>query len=433
MIITLLLFAGTILVLVGIHEAGHFFAAKLAGVYVKEFSIGFGPKLLSFRPRETRYSVRIIPLGGYVRMAGEDREETDAEISNERLLTSKPPFARILISIAGPSANLLTTFLIAIFALWSFGTPLLQVEATIPETPAAAILEPGDRILSIDKCTVYNLEEFGRLVQRSQGKPLAFLVERNGEERSFTITPTWQKNEERYVVGGYFWYVAYTNQVLTVMSDSAFARAGVGPGDQILSLAGGTVATWIDLVARVEALLPAESVPMRVQRGDEILEMDLAISGLEGGELLNGVEFTNLGIAYGRPNFLDGLTLGAGQFADHVRFIIAWFRALLTGRVAASETVAGPIGIARLLHEGFQYGPSVFLRLLSYLSLSLGFLNLIPFPALDGSRVAFAFYELLRGKPIPPQREGLIHLIGGLILLMIMVIVTYQDIVRLFR
>lgn len=433
MILTLLLFAGTILVLVGIHEGGHFFAAKLAGVYVKEFAIGFGPKLFSFRPGETRYAIRLMPLGGYVRMAGEDQQETDAEIPNERLLTSKPPLVRILISIAGPSANLLTTFLIAIFALWSFGTPLLQVGAVIPETPAAAVLQPGDRILSIDERAVYNLEEFGRLVQRSQGEPLTFLVERNGEERPFTITPTWQENEERYVVGGYFWYVSYTNQVMAVIPDSAFARAGVKPGDRILSLAGGTVATWIDLVDRLNALLPAEFIPMRVQREAEILEMDLPTSGLEGDELLSGVEFTDLGVAYGRPNFLNGLTLGAGQFADHVRFIIAWFRALLTGRVAPSETVAGPIGIARLLHEGFQYGPSVFLRLLSYLSLSLGFLNLIPFPALDGSRVAFSFYELLRGKPIPPQREGLIHLIGGLILLAIMVIVTYQDIVRLFR
>ena len=216
-------------------------------------------------------------------------------------------------------------------------------------------------------------------------------------------------------------------------TDSAFADVGVKAGDRILALADEPVPTWIDIIDRLSVLLPAESVAVRVERGTEILETHLLTSGLESSDVLSGVDFADLGITYGRPNFLDGLTLGAGQFADHVRFITAWFRALLTGRVAPSETVAGPIGIAHLLREGFQYGPPVFLRLLSYLSLSLGLLNLIPFPALDGSRVAFAFYELLRGRPIPPQREGLIHLIGGLILLTIMVIVTYQDIVRLFQ
>jgi len=106
---------------------------------------------------------------------------------------------------------------------------------------------------------------------------------------------------------------------------------------------------------------------------------------------------------------------------------------MITGQISPAKSLTGPVGIAKLLGEGAHQGGSVFLWIFSYLSLSLGILNLIPFPALDGSRAAFAFYELVTRRPIPPEREGMIHMIGFLILLGLMLLVTYQDILRLFR
>ena len=163
--ITFLLLIGTILVLVGVHEGGHFLAAKLTGAYVKEFAIGFGPKLVSHRIGETLYSIRALPFGGYVRLAGEDREETDSEIPKGRLLYNRPPFVRILISLAGPSANLLMTLLVLVLALWISGVPLVQVAALIPGKPAEVKLLPGDRIISIAGVPTYTVEDLDRAIQ----------------------------------------------------------------------------------------------------------------------------------------------------------------------------------------------------------------------------------------------------------------------------
>jgi regulator of sigma E protease len=154
---------------------------------------------------------------------------------------------------------------------------------------------------------------------------------------------------------------------------------------------------------------------------------------LDLDRIFSGATFSDLGVAYHRPGFTKGIAMGAGEFAGYVRLITQWIRGVVAGRIAPSESVSGPIGIARMLGDWAKEGASVFLQLFAYLSLSLGFLNLIPFPALDGSRAAFALYELIRGRPISPQREGMIHAIGFIILIALMLLVTYQDILKLFR
>ena len=145
--------------------------------------------------------------------------------------------------------------------------------------------------------------------------------------------------------------------------------------------------------------------------------------GRGDGAALGHIE-ADLGIDTRRPGFLAGLSLGGVQFSENATLLVETIRGLLTGRVAASEAIAGPIGIAQLLGEGFQRGPSIFLRVVALFSLSLAIANLIPFPALDGSRAAFALYEWARRKPIPPEREGLIHTVGFIILMAIMLLVT---------
>lgn len=431
--ITLLVFVGTILVLVGVHEGGHFLAAKLAGVYVEEFAIGFGPKLLSFRKGETRYSVRAIPFGGYVRMAGEDREVTSSEIKADRLLYNKPPFTRILISLSGPTANLFTTLLIAVLALWAFGTPIIQVEDVIPGMPASAVLKSEDRVLSIQGHAIYNSETLSRLIQQSGGEPIDILVERNGESKEFTVRPQFDPIEERYVIGAYFWPVIRTNKLALLDPSSPFSLAGLKENDRIVAVDGEATHTAVAIVGRVDELLPTDSITFTVLREGGQLEIFLSTTGFDLNQSLAGIAFANLGITYRRPGFAAGFVLGAGQFSDYVHMIVEWVHAILTGQVTVSETIAGPVGIARLLGEGIKQGPNIFLWLFSYLSLSLGVLNLIPFPALDGSRAAFGLYELVFRRRISPRTEGMIHAIGGLIIIALMLLVTYKDIVKLFQ
>ena len=431
--ITLLLFLGTIIVLVGVHEGGHFLAAKLLGVYVKEFAIGFGPRLLSIRRGETRYSIRAIPFGGYVSMAGEDREETDPEIPAEKLLYSKPPFTRILISLAGPASNLLMTLIVVTFSLWIFGTPLVQVSGLIPGKPAAVSLLPGDRIISIADVTIYTSTDLDHAVQGSQGEPVEVLVERDGARHIFTITPQFDDDEERYLIGIYPSPITYTNRLSALDPSSVPFASGLRVGDTIVSVEDVATEAGIAVLLRVNEHLPTDSIEVTVLRAGVEESHTVQTTGLDLDRIFAGVTFSDLGITYRRPGFVVGIALGAGEFAGYVRLIVQWIRGVIAGRIAASETVAGPIGIARMLGDWAKEGASVFLQLFAYLSLSLGLLNLIPFPALDGSRAAFALYEIIRGKPIPPQREGMIHAVGFFILIALMLLITYQDILKLFR
>ena len=431
--ITFLLLVGTILVLVGVHEGGHFLAAKLTGVYVKEFAIGFGPKLVSHRIGETLYSIRALPFGGYVRLAGEDREETDSEIPKGRLLYNRPPFVRILISLAGPSANLMMTLLVLVLALWMFGVPLVQVAALIPGKPAEVELLPGDRIISIAGVPTYTIEDLGRAVQGCEGAPIEVVVERDGSHRGFTMTPEFDEGEGRYLIGIYPSPITYTNTLAALDLSSAFFASGLRVGDTIVSVGDVLTRTGIDLLLRMNEHLPTESVEVSVLRMGVRETWLVQTRGLDLDQVFSGVTFADLGTTYRRPDFAKGIIIGAGEFASYVRLMIGWIRGIIAGQISPSDTVAGPIGIARMLADWAKQGASVFLRLFAYLSLSLGLLNLVPFPALDGSRAAFALYETIRRKPIPPEREGMIHAIGFLVLIALMLLVTYQDILKLFR
>jgi regulator of sigma E protease len=433
MLITLLIFFGSIVALVGLHEAGHFFAAKLSGVLVKEFAVGFGPRLISYQSKETRYSIRAIPFGGYVRMAGEDRRETDETIPADRILYNKPPYVRAAISLAGPLANLIAAFLVGLLVLWGFGLPMLQVADVVPGSPAAELLLPGDRIRSMGGTPIFDRADATSVIEGSGGAPIEIELERDGEPWRLTVTPTYEEDGERYVIGAYFLTNTFTNELTQLTVASPLRLAGVHAGDRIVAIDATPVDTAVDLFTFFEeAEGPVDGV-LTVERGGETLELPFSTTQAAATELFEGVTFGDLGVVKRRPGPLAGLRLGAAQFAGSVGLLATWARQLISGQVAAGEAIAGPVGLAQLLGQGARMGAIVFFNLLAFLSINFGLLNLIPFPALDGSRVAFALYEWVRGRPIAPEREGLIHAIGFVILLGVMILVTYQDIVKLFR
>ena len=429
--ITVLVFLGTILVLVGAHEIGHLLAAKRLGVYVHEFSIGFGPPLISFRRGETRWSVRAIPFGGYIRLAGEDRRETGTDVPPSRILYNKPPLVRAAISLSGPVANLLLTFAIAVFSLWVVGTPLLQVADVIPGEPASAVLRPGDRVLAIAGQAVARGEDVSRLVQGSVGGSVEFRIRREGKIEVVRILPAFDVQAGRYRVGAYFLPVAYTNEIVKLEASAPLRLAGLRAGDRIVAVNAERIETAVRLLDLLAAAPLGDPLSLTVSRAS--VELDVRIAGgADRAALLDGATFADLGVDRRRAGPIGGLVLGARQMGEDLRLIGDSLRGLLTGRLAARDAVAGPVGMAYLLGQSVSAGASAFLRLLSLLSLSLGLFNLIPFPALDGSRAAFAFYEAVRRKPLPPEREGVVHAIGFVILIALLLLVTYQDLVRLF-
>jgi len=431
MIITLLIFAGSILLLIGFHELGHFLAAKAFGVYVIEFAIGFGPRLAMVKGKETRYSIRAIPFGGYVRMAGEDRRETDDAIPAGRLLYSKSPGARAVISLAGPVANLLLSLAVTLAVVWSVSFPVVQVADVIDETPAAEALLPGDRVLAIDGRDIYLVDQITESIQRSSGKEMAVIVRRGGTAETIGIAPAYAEDEQRYVVGAYFHSIAYTNELASIPAGSYLETLGLRDGDIVLQVGETDVGSAVALLVELEAY--SDPTALTILRDGGRLEVPVSVPTQAVEELSTLLPFTDLGVDTRRTGFIDGLILGSGQFADYASMIADFARQIVTGRVAATEALQGPIGVARILGQSFRLGPAVFFQILAFLSLNFALLNLIPFPGLDGSRVGFALYEKIRGRPIPVEREGLIHAVGFAILIALMILITYKDLVALFR
>ncbi|MFQ6116999.1 MAG: RIP metalloprotease [Candidatus Bipolaricaulia bacterium] len=345
-IITLAAFLITIGFIILIHEGGHFIAAKLARMWVHELAIGLGPRLFRFRIRETIYSLRLIPFGGYVRVAGDETSaEEDAEVPSERLFPNRPPWSRMAMVLAGPTANVLAALLIMISVVGLIGIPYLEVYQTSEGGPAAQFLRPGDRITKIE------------------GRPLYFLAQ----------------------------------------LQQAVQRQG-------------------------EAGLP---VTLEAQRGQEVLHLSIRPK-LEEGRYIIGVYFTASGVTHRVP-FPASIAVGAIWMKEVVVAQYLGFKAIFSGKVSAGEALTGPVGIASLVGRYFAQGLLPFLTLVALLSLLIGLFNLIPFPALDGSRAAFILYELVRGKPISPEREGWVHYIGFIILIGLMLLITYNDILRLIR
>lgn len=331
-------------VLVTFHELGHFLAGRATGVYIHEFAIGMGPVLFSWRGKETRYSLRLIPIGGYTRFAGEegkDKEEDNA-VPRDRLLPTQTPGTRAKIVVAGPLANLLIAC-VAFFVVFSF-VGLSQ--------PTTAISE--------------------------------------------------------------------------VMAGYPAEQAGLRAGDQVLSVGGVETPTWADMTAAIQprAAQPTEVV---VQRGYERLTVSIT-----------PIDVSGVGVIGVRPSFIVvrlGLLQGLYQGVKETLIVsLGWAQGIigmLLGKVAPDVT--GPVGITQILGEAAKTGLGELLYLFGALSANLGLLNLLPVPALDGSRLIFAGVEALRGKPIDPDKESFVHFIGFFLLMALFVVITYKDILRLIR
>jgi regulator of sigma E protease len=180
-----------------------------------------------------------------------------------------------------------------------------------------------------------------------------------------------------------------------------------------------------------EGSLDAAEIVLTIQRGQTV-DLVVPSTGITLEDLYADVTFSDLGVVTRHAGLGDGVTLASGQFVDYVRALADVIRSVFAGQVDAGDVFTGPIGVAQILGEGVRIGAVYFFQLLAFLSLNFGLLNLVPFPALDGSRAVFALYEWVRGKAISPEREGIIHAIGFLILIGLMILITYRDIAKLF-
>ncbi len=327
-----------------VHEFGHFITARIFGVKVHEFALGMGPKLLSWRKGETRYSLRAIPVGGFCNMEGEDQASDD-----EGSFSRKPWYARLIILAAGAAMNVLLGFIICTAFVGLFysesGIPSTVVAEVVPEAPAAEFLQPGDRIVALNGQKVNIKKDIDFAMQQSGGAEGEIAFVRNGEKIIMPFKP----------------YVA--------------------------EYSDGTPAYLVGVTIKTEK-----------------------------PNIFNVV----------RESFCQTIWMG--------KMVYVSLGMMISGQVGVNE-ISGPVGVVGVMNETAQQGGMAgFINLLflgAFISVNIGIMNLLPIPALDGGRILFVIIEAIRRKPIPPEKEGVVHFVGLILLFGLMIFATWNDIVRM--
>lgn len=431
-------------VLIAFHELGHFLAARLVGVRVLKYSLGFGPTLIGRQIGETEYVVSAVPLGGYVKLFGE--EEADALTADERRRSfvhqSLP--RRMFIVAAGPGFNFLLAYLI-FFGWLATGAPLFvpafqdltpEVEAVVPGSPAAeAGLQVGDRVVRVNGEEVSARTQLLELIATSEGQPMRLEVTRDGELKRFRVVPEAvprlpQQEETYYRIG-----IEDPAPVVTaVVHDMPAAAAGFEPGDRVLSIQGEAIHSWSQMTELVKDS-PGEPLEFVVQRDGRRVPLTVTPTvrevQIDGQRHQEGV----IGIS-GQQSIIRSAS-AAGAVAEGLRATWKWTELTLVvlGKVVTGEmsrkTIGGPITIAQVSGEAAEQGPSSVLFLIAILSINLGVLNLLPIPILDGGHLLFFIIEGILRKPLGSRQREVAQQVGFALLVCIMVFVFWNDIERL--
>jgi regulator of sigma E protease len=436
--IKMLIFLTGLAALIFVHELGHFLVAIKVGVVVEKFSLGFGPKIFSVTRGGTEYLLSAIPLGGYVKMKGEDFE--DDSVSQEGSFAGAPVLHRLAIAFAGPLFNIL----FAIFIYWGVymaGVDTLGlVTGTVkPESPAqAAGLQVGDKIVGIDGQKVEFWEQLQNIVHASPGKPLNFEVERNAELLNLPITPVTEEITDLFgdkEKVGLIGVTPLVRDIMYVKEGSAADRAGLKVGDQLLEVDGKPIFGWSDLKpAAVDK--PGKELEFRILReGQEIVVRLTPESKVIEDAKGNKVEIGVIGIGmsgkmaeerYGPVGAIGRALQETGRL---IYLIGVSIKKMVVGSIPA-DTIGGPILIFQIYGEQAEQGFNELVRLTALLSINLGLLNLLPIPILDGGHILFFLIEMVKGKPLSEKSRERAQQVGLFMLLSLMVFAFYNDIMR---
>ena len=423
-------------VMVLVHEWGHFVVAKLMGVRVETFSIGFGPRLLGLRRGPTDYRLSALPLGGYVKMAGDNPLEDRAGAPDEFL--SKSRWQRALIAVAGPAVNaLLAVLLLASVYAVKFEKPAYldepaRLDGVIADSPAArAGLQAGDVVVKIAGKANPTWEEMQvESLLGGQGL-LAVTVARGDERFTRTLEPEIRGERDMPFVG---WYPYDPVVVTEVDPDMAAARAGLQAGDEVMAVDGKSTS---EIGARgfVEQVQGSKGAPLTltVRRAGRSLELR-ATSEQRTWRKQTGYF---LGIGIGRR--LDTVHLGPlaalrQSVADNVRFtglLFALLQRLFTGQ-ASMRNLEGPIGITVLSGQAARLGWGTLFNLMAVISINLAVLNLLPIPILDGGHILLLGIEGLRQRDLSQRVKERATQVGLMLLLLLFAVVMYNDVMRYF-
>jgi len=424
--VIIILFIVALFIAICLHELGHFIVAKRAGVKVEEFGIGIPPRLFGIKRGETIYSVNAIPLGAFVKAAGEN------DPTVPRSLAGKVPWTRLGIYAAGPLVNIFLAFvLLSAFLALPYSVIAgdgFVVRAVAENSPAEeAGIEPGDIILEVEGQPVHRWGDVEEIVNSvEEGADITLLLLRNGQEEERTLKPQLDPESQLLKIGVYLWW----DVVSQVEEGSPAYEAGISPGDTIHSINGQLIYNEESMSSALDSVEDGEEMNLVLLREGETVSISL---DNDGYETLPGVEMRWVEGAHMEQERLPvwrAVYLGARDIIYMPVLIIEAIPQIIE---SPDTALVGPIGAGQLTVEIVRSsGFSSMLFMASMISLGLGIFNLLPIPPLDGGGMLVAFIEgCRRGKRLSPRTMRLAYTIGTAFLIGLVILITFIDIWRL--
>ncbi len=437
-------------VLVFVHEAGHFIAAKWAGIYVHRFSLGLGSPIpwLTTRRGETEYSISWLPLGGYVKMASQEEEATSAALEGgasevvvppDRVFEAKPVWKRMIVILAGVTMNFLFAWAVYAFLTAKHGraidltTTVGRVDTTLASGAAAAVrqLHPGDRVIAVNGDSVRSWNNIAdRIANASSSTILISLAD--GRSVTLPIPSTAVEDRARASVALQPWRPTVVDSILP---GTPAARGGIRLGDTIIALNGRPVAQYYDVVGIMDTL-PGKPVRVTVGRAAGRTDLPMvAERAPDVGDDGKPRHVGRLGIAFGgniqreRVGLAGAIGDGFKETLHQTTFIVRTVRGLVTRHVA-STSLGGPILIAQQAGQAARLGLDVFLSFMALISVNLAVLNLLPVPVLDGGQLVFLIAEAALRRPLSLRLRERLTAVGLALVLLLMVFAFSNDIRR---
>lgn len=430
----------SISILVAVHEMGHLLAAKYFGMRVEQFSIGFPPKIVSFKKGDTEYAISAIPLGGYVKISGMIDESLDTEAMKQEPkpweFRSKPAWQRLIVMLGGIIVNVLVGILIFIGITYFFGDSYL-LKDKINENGGFVVgaagesigLQTGDRIVKING---HDYRYFQELVDPNNllADNASYTVERNGQEVVIAIPPDFiQRFNRKEGLANFLWY-RFPSVVEKVMPGTIASKVGLQKGDVLKQVNGQPVYYHDEVTKLVRSR--TDSVSFTVERSGELLSFSEKFSGQPAigfyarlpKEFLSEAEEK---IQYG---FFQSIPLGTSRAFTTLVVQVKAFGKIISGVLSPKESLSGPIGIMQAFGRTWDW--ERFWSLTGVLSLVLAFMNLLPIPALDGGHVMFLGYEIISQRKPSDKFLERAQKVGMVFLLTLMVLIFANDIIKLF-
>jgi regulator of sigma E protease len=427
---SILAFVFVLGVLIFVHELGHFLMARRIGVRVLTFSLGFGPKLIGLRRGDTEYRISAVPLGGYVKMAGENPDDSRTGASDEFL--SKSKWQRFQVLVMGPVMNLVLAVLVMAVVLYQ-GAPAAAFEqqavvvgsATEGSTGRAAGIQPGDRIVRVDGRPVATWEEYYMEILPKADRQVSVTVDRGGQTLEFKAVP---KAVGKYSLGDLGLLPLMHPEVRSVQNATPAAEAGLRAGDVVVAGGGERDVRYTRLIELIRA---SEGKPLSLEIKRDGAIQQVVVTPRKIGELVMiGAQLTEYELRTIEPGPYEALKMSVAQNWTWSKLIVQTLGGLFT-RDTSVKQLMGPVAIADLSGTAAEQGWLQLFSLMAMISLNLGLLNLMPIPVLDGGHIAILAMEGVSRRDFSMKVKEKMLLAGFVLLLMLMVTVIYNDLMRI--